>query len=87
MISKIAEKIISKNKSFLIQELGVAQLLFSQTCSTKFLHVLTKTNRRRWQPTRKQPGESLLGATAITLSSYDQDICRVVGGLKIMHKE
>jgi hypothetical protein len=46
MISKIAEKITSKNKSFLVLELGVVQLLFSQTCSTKFLHVLTKQNRR-----------------------------------------
>jgi hypothetical protein len=42
MVSKIAEKITSKNKSFLILELGVAQLLFSQTCSTKFLHVLPR---------------------------------------------
>jgi hypothetical protein len=32
MVSKIAEKITSKNKSFLVLELGVAQLLFSQTC-------------------------------------------------------
>jgi hypothetical protein len=46
MVSKITEKIMSKNKSFLVLELGVAQLLFSQTCSTKFLHVLTKTSRR-----------------------------------------
>jgi hypothetical protein len=37
MVSKIVEKITSKNKSFLVLELGVAQLLFSQTCSTKFL--------------------------------------------------
>jgi hypothetical protein len=46
MVSKIAEKITSKNKSFLVLELGVAQLLLPQTCSTKLLHVLTKTNRR-----------------------------------------
>jgi hypothetical protein len=45
-VGKIAEKIMSKNKPFLVLELGVAQLLFSQTCSIKFLHVLTKTNRR-----------------------------------------
>jgi hypothetical protein len=37
MVSKIAEKITSKNKSFLALELGVTQLIFSQTCSTKFL--------------------------------------------------
>jgi hypothetical protein len=37
MVSKRAEKIMSKNMSFLVLELGVAQLLFSQTCSTKFL--------------------------------------------------
>jgi hypothetical protein len=30
MVSKIAEKIMSKNKSFLVLELGVGQLLFSQ---------------------------------------------------------
>jgi isoaspartyl peptidase/L-asparaginase-like protein (Ntn-hydrolase superfamily) len=87
MVSKIAKKIMSKNKSFLVLELGVAQLLFSQTCSTKFLHVLTKTNRRCWQPTRKQPGESVSGAAATTLSSYSRDICGVVGELKIIHKE
>jgi hypothetical protein len=31
--------------------------------------------------------KSVLGATATTLSSYSWDICGVVGGLKIMHKE
>jgi hypothetical protein len=87
MVSKIAEKIISKNKSFLVLELDVAQLIFSQTCSIKLLHVLTKTNRRRWQPTRKQPGESVSGVATTTLLSYSWDICGVVGGLKIMHKE
>jgi isoaspartyl peptidase/L-asparaginase-like protein (Ntn-hydrolase superfamily) len=87
MVSKIAKKIMSKNKSFLILELGVAQLLFSQTCSTKFLYVLTKTNRRLWQPTRKQHRESVSDAAATTLSSYSQDIYGVVGELKIMHKE
>jgi hypothetical protein len=78
MVSKIAEKIMSKNKSFLVLGLGVAQLLSSQTCSTKFLHVLTKT---------KQPGESVSDAAATTLSSYSRDICGVVGGMKIIHKE
>jgi hypothetical protein len=34
MVSKIAEKITSKNKSFLVLELGVAQLLFSQLAQT-----------------------------------------------------
>jgi hypothetical protein len=87
MVSEIATKITSKNKSFPVLELGVGQLLFSQTCLTKFLHVLTKTNRRRWQPTRKQPRESVSGAAATTLSSYSRDICGDVGGLKIMHKE
>jgi hypothetical protein len=42
MVSKIAEKITSKNKSFLVLELGVAQLLFSQTCSTKFYMFLPR---------------------------------------------
>jgi hypothetical protein len=47
MVSKIAkQKLMSKNKSCLVLELRVAQLVFSQTCSTKFLHVLTKQNRR-----------------------------------------
>jgi hypothetical protein len=46
MVSKLAEKIMSKKSPFVVLELGVAQLLFSRTCSTKFLHVLTKQNRR-----------------------------------------
>jgi hypothetical protein len=47
MVIKIAEKIMSKNKSFLVLGLSVAKLLFSQTCSTKFVHVLTKTNSQQ----------------------------------------
>jgi hypothetical protein len=31
--------------------------------------------------------KSVSGAAATTLSSYSWDICGVVGGLKIMHKE
>jgi hypothetical protein len=31
--------------------------------------------------------KSVSGATATTLSSYSWDICGVLGGLKIMHKE
>jgi hypothetical protein len=31
--------------------------------------------------------KSVSGAAATTLSSYNWDICGVVGGLKIMHKE
>jgi hypothetical protein len=31
--------------------------------------------------------KSVSAAAATTLSSYGQDICGVVGGLKIMHKE
>jgi hypothetical protein len=31
--------------------------------------------------------KSVSAATATTLSSYSQDICGVIGGLKIMHKE
>jgi hypothetical protein len=31
--------------------------------------------------------KSVSGAVATTLSSYSQDICGVVGGMKIMHKE
>jgi hypothetical protein len=36
---------------------------------------------------KKKSGESVSDAAAKTLSSYSQDICGVVGGLKIMHKE
>jgi hypothetical protein len=31
--------------------------------------------------------KSVSDATATALSSYNRDICGVVGGLKIMHKE
>jgi hypothetical protein len=31
--------------------------------------------------------KSVSGAAATTLSSYSWDICGVLGGLKIMHKE
>jgi hypothetical protein len=31
--------------------------------------------------------KSVSGVAATTLSSYTQDICGVVGGLKIMHKK
>jgi hypothetical protein len=31
--------------------------------------------------------KSVSGVAATTLPSYSWDICRVVGGLKIMHKE
>jgi hypothetical protein len=37
---------------------------------------------------KKQPGESVSGAAATTLSKLEpRYICRVVGGLKIIHKE
>jgi hypothetical protein len=76
MVSKIAEKLMSKNKSFLVLELRVAQLLLSQTCSTKFLHVLTKQNRRRWQPTSQQPREKVYRV-------LQQQLCQAIAGIYV----
>ncbi len=71
--------------SFLVLELGVAQLLFSQTCSTKFLPRQTGGGDGNQQVSNLEKNVS--GAAATTLSSYSRDICGVVDGLKIMHKE
>jgi hypothetical protein len=86
-VSKIAKNPTSKNKSFLILELCVVQLLFSQTCSTKFLHLLTKQTGGDGNQQVSNLEKSVSGAAATTLSSYSWDICGVIGGLKIMHKE
>jgi hypothetical protein len=42
MVSKIAEKIMSKNKFFLVLGLGVAQLLFSQLAQPSFYMFLPR---------------------------------------------
>jgi hypothetical protein len=87
MVSKIDEKLTSKNKSCLVLELHVAQLLFSQTCQpSSYMFLPSKTGGDGNQQVSKLE-KSVLGAAATTLSSYSQDICGVVGGLKIMHKE
>jgi hypothetical protein len=59
MISKTEENRREKISPFLLLELGVAQLIFPQTCPFKFIHVLTTIKRRRWQPTRQQLEESV----------------------------
>jgi hypothetical protein len=51
------------------------------TCSYQDKQEVMATNK-------KQPGESVSGAAATTLSKLEpRYICRVVGGLKIIHKE
>jgi hypothetical protein len=87
MVSKIAEKITSKNKSFLVLELGVAQLFSHKLAqSSSYMFLPSKTGGDDNQQVSNLE-KSVSGAAATTLSSYSRDICRVVGGLKIMHKE
>jgi hypothetical protein len=70
MVSKIAkQKLMSKNKSCLVLELRVAQLVFSQTCSTKFLPSKTGGDGNQQVSNLEK---SVSGAAATTLSSYSR---------------
>jgi hypothetical protein len=79
MVSKIVEKLTSKNKSFLVLELRVAQ-------PSSYMFLPSKTGGDGNQQVCNLE-KSVSGAAATTLSSYSRDICGVVGWLKIMYKK
>jgi hypothetical protein len=78
MVSKIANKLMSKNKLYSFSH------KLAQPSSYMFLP--SKTGGDGSQQVSNLE-KSVSGAAATTFSSYSRDICGVVGRLKIIHKE